>query len=87
MIFDVFLPFRAAPSLSRRLSVGKKESFMRQWRATTFWAVTRLDGAGHAAVKADAVPTMHPLAAEKVDDVQLDTACAEPSTGRWRPLS
>ena len=31
---------------------GKKESFMRQWRATTFWAVTRLDGTGHAAVKA-----------------------------------
>ena len=31
---------------------GKKESFMRQWRATTFWDVTRLDGAGHAAVKA-----------------------------------
>ena len=31
---------------------GKVESFLRKWRATTFWDVARLDATGHAAVKA-----------------------------------
>ena len=33
-------------------AAGKKEAFMRLWRDTTFWDVTRLDATGNAAVKA-----------------------------------